>query len=171
MSFARDRVQQLLVPSSSPTLFLMGLITWMSTYPSLPSGSSLVTPMARPSFGTGALVLRNGSLDWQGPECRDFSQHFLRAPGIWQSLVQCLFSTCLARGLQESWISPGDYLLRLLFYGSSMCKAGFTGYDALRAVFLSVRMPMILGIKAVWTGRTVAGIAGFHALRALFPGS
>ena len=30
---------------------------------------------------------------------------------------------------------------------------------------------MILGIMAVWTGRTVAGIAGLHALRAVFPGS
>ena len=50
-------------------------------------------------------------------------------------------------------------------------RRGFVGYDALRAVFLSVRRPMILGIMAVWTGRTVAGIAGFHALRALFPGS
>ena len=50
-------------------------------------------------------------------------------------------------------------------------QGGFAGYDALRAVFLSVRRPMILGIMAVWTGRTVAGIAGFHALRALFPGS
>ena len=79
-----------------------------------------------------------------GPECRDFSQYFLRAPGIWQSLVQCLFSTCLARGLLENSMSPGDYLLRLLFYGSGMCKAGFPGYDALRAVFLSVRRPMIL---------------------------
>ena len=61
VSFARDRDQQLLVPSSSPTSFLMGFITWMSTYPSLPSGSSLVTPMARLTFGHGALALRSGS--------------------------------------------------------------------------------------------------------------
>ena len=32
----------------------------------------------------------------------DFSQCFLRAPGIWQSLVQCPFSACLARGFQEN---------------------------------------------------------------------
>ena len=51
VSFARDRDQQLLVLSSSPTLFLMGLITWMSTYPSLPSGSNFVMkPRQSPIF-------------------------------------------------------------------------------------------------------------------------
>ena len=40
-----------------------------------------------------------------------------------------------------------------------------------RCFLVSVRRPTILGIMAVWTRRTVAGIGGFHALRAVFPGS
>ena len=49
------------MPSSSPTLFLMGLITWMSTCPRLPSGSSFVKPRQGPISGRDALARRSGS--------------------------------------------------------------------------------------------------------------
>ena len=61
VSFSRDRVQQLLVPSSSPTLFL-GLITWMNTCPSLPSGCcSVPPPRTGPFTGTDAPMRLPGS--------------------------------------------------------------------------------------------------------------
>ena len=78
MSFARDRVQQLLVPSSSPTLFLLkfltvvsqdrvqqrllDLITWMSTCPTRPSGCcSVPPPRTGPCTGTDAPMRLPGS--------------------------------------------------------------------------------------------------------------
>ena len=78
VSFSRDRVQQLLVPSSSPTLFLLevltvfsqdrvqrrllDLITLMCTCPTLPSGCSFVmTPRQSLISGTDALARRCGS--------------------------------------------------------------------------------------------------------------
>ena len=81
------------------------------------------------------------------------------APG--DDLVNCsFFSACLVR----QWLWEMTTLL-----WQRLVQGGFAGYDAFRAVFLSVRRSMIRGIMAVWTGRTVAGIAGFHALRAVFP--
>ena len=54
----------------------------------------------------------------------DDCQCSLRAPGMWQSLVRCLFSACLARGIQENWNFLGDdsvIFLRPLVSGVLVC--------------------------------------------------
>ena len=106
-----------------------------------------------------------------GHSCYDTETDTLCSP--W---VGC-YATVVAQR-QVPWFSAVAcarlILLVFVVHGSGMCKAGFTGYDAPRAVFSLVGRPKMLCIKASMeqkdrcSGISMAGIACDYAPRAVF---
>ena len=71
---------------------------------------------------------------------------------MWQSLVQFLFSICLARGTQENWNFLGDdslFFLRPIVSGSQLFGAGLPE-ECVRRFFWESTSGMVSVFSAIW---------------------